>query len=269
MCDKTKSPWASESISDTSDPKNLLSNDAPGLSNHPGRPPKEPNKIAARKDNRDRLLNQPSNALSTGVNSANDTDDGVVTSRPSSAESNASEYYIETGRDCLLRSDSDLVGPDEDQSEKTSAGGYHEEQPACKIRIDSAQVPEQSEDEQDLKEEDEKEQVAALKQRNLYMAIQGLRQKRVTKNRDASPEDNTEEEPASKIQDTEAELNVLHYRRRFFQKGRCYDYCDRSNKAGTVIVGIVGFLPISNEARCVLICPVSETFLGIEDDGTH
>lgn len=179
MCDKTKSPWASESISDTSDPKNLFSNDAPGLSNHPGRPPKEPNKIAARKDNRDRLLNQPSNALSTGVNSANDTDDGVVTSRPSSAESNASEYYIETGRDCLLRSDSDLIGPDEDQSEKTSAGGYHEEQPACKIRIDSAQVPEQSEDEQDLKEEDEKEQVAALKQRNLYMAIQGLRKKRV------------------------------------------------------------------------------------------
>lgn len=51
-----------------------------------------------------------------------------------------------------------------------------------------------------------------------------------------------------------------------FEKGHCYKYCDVKNGSKSVVVGIREFLS-DTCARCSLIVPFSETFLGVKEKG--
>ena len=108
-------------------------------------------------------------------------------------------------------------------------------------------------------------QINAIRKSKLTLAIQGLRSaKRSSK--EVNSDESTTRRSSSAFQPA-GDPSSVTFMGKQFHKGRCYHYRESINGESVVeaVVGIIRFCP-NQQAKCVLIVPFEETFLGIEEE---
>ena len=123
-------------------------------------------------------------------------------------------------------------------------------------------------DEDDVRGEIRKEQIVGITKSNIFMAVQGFRQKSIENLHSANTDNTTGSSMQGNTINTEAmpfDEDEVEFECKLFKKNHCYQMETEQGRKQE-IVGILDFLS-NSVARCILIVRFEDTILGIEDEG--